>query len=109
MNRDDFTNILKANEGVLVVKFTAEWCSPCQKIKEQVAKEVEVLPPHVKFLELDVDKHFDVYACMKSKKQVVGIPAILAYKRGNVTWFADLSVSGSNPEHIANFFKVVKN
>lgn len=108
MNRDDFTNVLKENEGVLIVKFTADWCPPCKRIKVQVDKEVATLPPHCKFLELDVDKHFDVYSYMKSKKQVVGIPAILAYKRGS-TCYADASVSGSDPEHIANFFKVVKN
>jgi len=108
MNRDQFTEILKANEGILVVKFTAEWCAPCKKIKEQVAKEVATLPAHVKFMELDVDKHFDVYACMKSKKQVNGIPALLAYGKGNITWYADRSISGSNATDIANFFKVVK-
>lgn len=109
MNRHDFTEILKANEGVLIVKFTAEWCPPCQAIKKQVAAEVETLPTHCKFLELDVDKNFDVYSCMKKNLQVNGIPAILAYRRGNHTYFADKSVSGSNPEHIAAFFKIVKN
>ena len=109
MNRDDFTKLLQENDGVLIVKFTADWCAPCQKIKEQVALEIKSLPPHCTFMELNVDAHSDVYACMRSKKQVIGIPAILAYKRGNTTWFADLAVSGANPGHIANFFKVVRN
>jgi thiol-disulfide isomerase/thioredoxin len=108
MNRDDYLKMIKANEGVLIFKFTATWCAPCNAIKSQVAKEVAVLPPHIKFVEIDVDKHVDVYACMRSKKQVIGIPALLAYKRGNDTLYADYCVTGSNPLHISQFFQKVQ-
>lgn len=108
MDRDDYLAMIKANDGVLIFKFTASWCAPCASIKTQVARECAVLPPHVKFVEIDVDKHADVYACMRSKKQVVGIPTLLAYKKGNDTVFADLCVSGSNPQHISQFFQTVR-
>jgi thiol:disulfide interchange protein len=108
MNREEFGTLLENNQGVLVVKFTAAWCKPCQTIKAQVDKETANLPDHVKFIELDIDVHFDVYANMRSKKQVVGIPAILAYKKGNTTWFADHSISGTNPVAISQFFQTVR-
>jgi thiol:disulfide interchange protein len=108
MKREDFSTFLKNKNCLLVVKFTAEWCAPCRDIKKQVADEVAELPANVIYLELDIDAHPDVYACMKYKKQVAGIPALLAYKKENNSWFADFSISGSVPENITHFFQRVK-
>jgi hypothetical protein len=58
--------------------------------------------------DLDIDENFDLYAFMKSKKQVRGIPALLAYNKGTLTYAADASVSGSDTEALDFFFKEVE-
>lgn len=44
----------KGKEGLVVVKYGAEWCGPCKRLKpllKKLAKE----HPHVYFLDVDID------------------------------------------------------
>ena len=59
-------------------------------------------------LKLDVDDSSDLYAHLKAKKQVSGIPVLLAYKKGNMTPYANYSVTGSDRPGIDTFFKQVQ-
>jgi thioredoxin 1 len=107
-SRDDFLQLLHNNPGVIIIKFHAEWCKPCNLIKDDVHNEFEKLPGSIRCLEVDVDEAFDLYAYMKSKKMVRGIPAILAYKKGNTSYISDHSISGSNMDEIKGFFNECK-
>jgi thiol:disulfide interchange protein len=109
LNREQFASILGCNPGVVVVKFTADWCIPCKNIQDYVYEKFALLPENCVCADLDVDENFDLYALMKSKKQVRGIPAILAYRKGNVTYAADESVSGSDTSSLDYFFQQVEN
>ena len=108
VSREEFQDLLDNNENVIVFKFGAVWCKPCQIIKKHVEAEVSMLDKSIICLDLDVDDSFDLYAYLKSKKQVSGIPCLLAYKKENVSFAPDASISGANIEQISNFFTMVK-
>ena len=103
--RDVFMELLKINPGVFIFKFGAEWCNPCKKIKKFIDKVSLVLPTNVMYIySVDVDECFDLYAYLKQKKMVSGIPAMLAYKAGNHSYAPDASVSGTDETQLKQFF-----
>ena len=101
--RNNFTSLLENNPGILIFKFTADWCGPCKKIKEYSYKKSNELPEHITMFEVDVDECFDLYAFLKHKKMVNGIPVFLAYARG-VTEAPIASVTGAGVADIAALF-----
>ena len=103
--RDVFMELLKINPGVFIFKFGADWCNPCKKIKKFIDKVSLVLPTNVMYIyNVDVDECFDLYAYLKQKKMVSGIPAMLAYKAGNHSYAPDASVSGIDETELKHFF-----
>ena len=105
MDRKQFIEELTANPGILVVKYGAAWCAPCKAVQPLVNAHVAEFPPEWKFLDLDADVDYDLYAFLHAKKQVRQIPVLLAYKKGNLTPFADLSITGADPAPVRQFFK----
>jgi thiol-disulfide isomerase/thioredoxin len=94
------------NPGVFVFKFGAEWCKPCKAIKKYIDNVSLVIPKNntMYIYSVDVDECFDLYAYLKQKKMVSGIPALLAYKKGNSYFVPDASISGTNESDLNNFF-----
>ena len=97
-NRDLFFSLLQNNTGLIILKLGAEWCGPCKQIKHVVDAFFASSPPEVICCDIDVDKCFDVYSFLKSKKMVNGIPVILCYKKGNATYIPDDAVTGADPK-----------
>ena len=91
---------------MIIIKFTADWCGPCQGIKGLVEELVKELPDSIKFYEIDIDESLELYAKFKKNKMVNGIPAILGFKGGEKEyWYIpDDSVLGGNKEEIKKFF-----
>ena len=105
ITRDNFFNdVLANNEGLVILKFGAEWCRPCKLCKKQVYSYFNNMPENVTCYDVDVDDSFDLYAFLKSKRMINGIPVILAYKKGNTSFAPDMSVTGANAESITKFF-----
>ena len=104
LNRTQFQELLNNNPRFVIIKFTAEWCKPCQSIKGDVEKIFGALPQDVIVADLDIDENFDLYAFMKNKKMVTGIPVMLGYKKGNTSFAPDCSVNGSDIPSINGFF-----
>ena len=102
MKRTEFFSTLNENESVIVVFFTGKNCAPCEKVKPYVSK-IEPSISH-KIYWLDREKDADLFSAMKAKGQLKGVPSLLAYKKGNTSIIADLSVSGSNMNEIETFF-----
>tara|TARA_B100000900_G_scaffold415798_1_gene447252 strand:- start:3133 stop:3498 length:366 start_codon:yes stop_codon:yes gene_type:complete len=94
-------------KNMIILKFTADWCAPCQGIKSLVEELVKELPDSIKFYEIDIDESLELYAKFKSKKMVNGIPAILGFKDGEKDyWYIpDLSVLGGKKESVSEFFE----
>ncbi len=103
-NRDAFFHLLQHNPGLIVIKLSAEWCQPCAKIKPAVHAFFATSPPEVICADIDVDKSFDFYSFLKSKKMVNGIPVLLCYKKGNATYIPDDIITGSDPQQLHQFF-----
>ena len=104
--REVFFELLKINPGVFIFKFGAEWCKPCKAIKKYIDNVSLVLPTNntIYIYSVDVDECFDLYAYLKQKKMVSGIPALLAYKKGNSYFVPDASISGTNESDLNHFF-----
>lgn len=106
-SKEQFFNILKANPGYIIIKFTATWCKPCQRIKNQVNRFFLNSPESVLCFDLDVDDNFELYNYFKKNKRLKGIPALFLYKKGNTNLIADESHTGSNLTTLQNFFSKV--
>ena len=106
MSKTDFLNAIQTNNGAIVIKFGAVWCGPCKQIEPLVYDLMSQMPENIKCACLDIDdeESFDVYAYLKSKKMVNGVPAILCWKKGNLTWIPDDVVIGAKPDQIQMLF-----
>ena len=108
-DRKKFLALLEENKGIFIFKFTAEWCNPCQTIKPQVDELFHnIISDKIICLEIDVDECFDIYAFMKTKKMIKGIPTLMAYKKGNTNFHPDDSISGTDMKEINAFFERCK-
>lgn len=104
-SRDKFLNLLKVNPGLIVIKIGATWCGPCKKIKHIVEGFFASSPENVMCADIDADESFDLYSFLKSKRMVNGIPVILCYKKGNLGYVPDDSITGADPNDLHGFFK----
>ena len=104
VDRQAFMTLLQHNPGLIIIKLGAEWCGPCKTIKSAVHGFFASSPPEVVCADIDVDKSFDFYSFLKSKKMVNGIPVLLCYKKGNSTYIPDDMITGSDPHQLHQFF-----
>lgn len=104
-SRQVFFNLLKNNPGLIILKLGAEWCGPCKKIAPILEGFFLSSPDTVICADIDVDESFDLYAYLKNKKMVNGIPAILCYKKGNTSFIPDDSITGADPGQLDAFFR----
>lgn len=106
LSKDDFVQQLQNNKGVFIIKFGAEWCGPCKKIEGLVKELMSKLPDTATCAIIDVDDNFEIYAMFKSKKMINGIPAIFAFKQGNISAIPDNVVVGADENQIQMFFQM---
>lgn len=108
INRTKFINeLLPNNNGYIILKFTADWCGPCKSIKSLVEEKTKNLPANVQYYEIDVDENIDLFSFFKSKKMCKGIPALFAFKKGNLTFVPDHSVIGADIDEITKLFDLI--
>ena len=104
-SRQQFLDLIASNtDRVLIFKFSADWCIPCKLLAPAVKDHLPKLPPQTTFYNLDADENFDVYAFLKSKKMVSGIPALLGYYPETTDYVSNVSYSGINCKELEAFF-----
>ena len=99
-----FTLLLTKNPGLLIIKFGADWCSPCKRIESLVNKWFMKMPNNVQTVLVNIDKSIEIYSYLKNKKMLNGIPCILMYKKGNLGYGFDDAINNSNRNEIDQFF-----
>lgn len=104
-NREEFLKLLRVNPGLVIIKLGATWCGPCKAIAPVVHAFFASSPQNVVCADIDVDESFDLYAVFKQKKMVNGIPVIMVFKKGNISFIPDDSVTGSGAPELDAFFK----
>lgn len=107
LSKESFNDSLKSNPGLLIIKLGAEWCGPCKKIDPTVYEWFSKLSlkQNVKCAIIDIDENFDVYVYLKGKKVVNGVPVILCYFKGNLTWIPDKVVVGADISQVNLFLE----
>lgn len=120
--RDDLINYLKTTQHeYTIIKFYADWCAPCKHLSpilhKMITEKYEQFkdqPNKFSFIELDVDESFDLYAFMKSKKMLRGIPTIFVYKKEiymksdmSHIYIPQASISGTKENEIKNVLNII--
>ena len=104
-SRDDYLKLLESNPGYIIFKFSADWCHPCKTITPWINQLYNTIKSdEIILYEIDVDSNFDVFAFLKSKKMLTAIPTLFAYKKNNLSFAPDFSISGTNSDEIKAFF-----
>jgi len=104
-NSTELKSILEQNNNWIILKFTASWCRPCKLIEPVVEPWIQKLSENnVDIYILDIDENFEIYGYLKTKKRLNGVPALLAYKKGNTSIIPDLYTAGSNLQQLNDFF-----
>jgi len=100
--------LINNNTGLLVVKMGATWCGPCNKIKGVANKKmidlVKTWGNCVNIIEIDIDDCFEVYASLKTKRIVNGIPAILCWFKENNEIRPNEFINDSNENSLSLLF-----
>ena len=104
ITRQQFLNVISNNKSILIFKFGADWCKPCRTIEPNIQTFKNNMPQHMKLIIIDVDESKDLYSFLKSRKQVNGIPTLLAYYKGNESFAPNDSVIGSHIGDLNSFF-----
>jgi thioredoxin-like negative regulator of GroEL len=103
-DRATFMNLLNMNPGLILIKFGAEWCKPCQKINADVEKFFNSSPQNVLCAMLDVDESFDLYSYFKYNKITNGIPVIMRFDKGNLTGRPNDTITGTDSNELRQFY-----
>jgi thiol:disulfide interchange protein len=103
-SRASFLEMLKHSPGHIFVKFGADWCAPCKEIGPYLMERFENMGDDVQCILVDVDESVDLYAFLKMKKMVQGIPTVLYYAKDNTSYIPNEMCNGTNAAHYDQFF-----
>jgi thioredoxin 1 len=78
---DSFKDIINSDKPVLI-DFFATWCGPCQMLGPVLKQVKDSLGDRVSIIKVDVDKNQEL-AVMQ---QVLGVPTMMLYQRGQQLW-----------------------
>lgn len=105
LSLQELQQLLANNPGVVIIKFSANWCGPCKRIKPFVDQYVAQMPSHVHMVHVDADESIELFSFFKNKRMLHGIPAMLAYYKGNMSHIPNETVIGADMKQIDYFFR----
>lgn len=112
-SRHDYFDYIKyiCKNKYLIIKFTADWCGPCKKIQDYCLDKFNLYKENSNTvcIEVNVDDSFDIYAFLKQKKMIQGIPTIFLYKIGKDNYIPDECISGTDINELDIFFSKINN
>ncbi len=96
-NRNDLKIFLKQNR-IVIVKVSANWCGPCQRIGPQVNQLFSQLNNNVSLVLVDADKGSDICNYLKVKT----VPHIVNFING----YPQDILTSSKSEDVLKFFNL---
>jgi len=102
---DKLTELLKENPGIIVLKLHADWCAPCKRIAPIVDEYFNKENHKTLCIYIDIDDTLEIFSFFKKKRIVNGVPALLAYFKGNEHYYPDDSCLGGDLNEVEQFFK----
>lgn len=78
-NRQQLGTFVKSNKYV-IVKFTATWCGPCQRVTPFFDKCFESMPKNCHLVVVDIDEGQDIASSMRIKQ----VPTYLNFINGDM-------------------------
>jgi thioredoxin 1 len=78
---DSFKDIINSDKPVLI-DFFATWCGPCQMLGPVLKQVKDSLGDRVSIIKVDVDKNQE----LAEMQQVLGVPTMMLYQRGQQLW-----------------------
>lgn len=102
---ESLKELLEENPGIVLLRFTAKWCKPCQQIAPLYYQLLNYMPNTILPVILDVDVSTEIYMYMKRHKMVNGIPAFMCYYKGNTSYIPDDMCVGADPNQLKLLFE----
>jgi thiol-disulfide isomerase/thioredoxin len=100
--------ILDNNTKVVIIRFTASWCGPCQRILPYFNSMADIIKENGgTVVTIDIDQCIEIYTYYKSKKMINGVPTIMAFYAGNTSVYPDNVVIGADLQQLEFFFRKV--
>ena len=101
--------VVLENPGTVLVKWTASWCKPCQSIAMELNSYIQSLMElsnnnnNISVIELDIDENTQMYAEMKKRKLLRGVPALFVYYVKTDDDKNKIIINSSNNELLQSF------
>lgn len=80
VDEQTFRETVIQSSGLVLVDFSAVWCSPCQLLDPIVEQLADEWDGRVKIVKLDVDNNPN----LAMQFQVLGVPTLMLFKDGKV-------------------------
>ncbi|MDZ4759004.1 MAG: thioredoxin family protein [Bacteroidota bacterium] len=90
-----FNEIINAEKPVLV-NFSADWCGPCKMMVGILDELKEIVGDNATILKVDVDRNPKA----ASRYQILGVPTLILFNKGEVKWRQSGLVSAPQLEKI---------
>lgn len=78
-----FQELIKSEVPILI-DFYADWCGPCKVLSPIIQDLKNDLGEQIKVVKIDVDAN----EALSSKLEVMSIPTIMVFKKGELLWRA---------------------
>ena len=113
LSLEEFKNQLDKlpKEDIIIVRFTAEWCVPCQSINKECEDFFKNCNKRIHPIIIDIDESIELYVTMKRYKMVSSIPVLLAYygnEKRDYWYIPSNSIIGGNKKYLELFFNTCK-
>lgn len=105
LTAEQYINIIKQNNGIVLFKLGATWCGPCQQILPLLNSALPQMPSSVTSYIIDIDKSPEVFSLFKRRKLSSGVPVVCCYYKDNKEIYPDDMVIGADNGKLNDFFK----